>query len=179
MSKPAADLFPGSAGDLAFRGDAEAVIAERTAGLDLNPHPITMTQLTPKQRREIKQRIANRTATREDFEHLEWDRRFGNRRNRGIKRFYAEERKRIKRGLPTTRNWTEEQKRDILARRTPKFDGKAMEAHHTYSASQFPHLADKAAVMYPATRKEHLYSWHGGSYKTSKPGTRIRYLTQF
>lgn len=178
MSKPAVDLFPGSAGDLAFRGDAEAVIAERTAGLDLSPHPITMTQLTPKQRREIKQRIANRTATREDFKRLEWDRRFGNRRRRGVNRFYVEERERLLRGEKGTRNWTEEQRLAIINKKRPRFDGKTMEVHHTYSASQFPHLADKAAVMYPATRKEHLYGWHGGSYKTSKPGKRIRYLTQ-
>lgn len=178
MSKPAADLFPESAGDLAFRGNAEAVIAERTVGLDLNPHPTAMTHLTPKQRREIKRRIANRTATREDFKRFEWDRRFHNRRRRGVRAFWKSERDRILHGQTPTRNWTPKQKEDILAGKVPKFEGKPMPAHHSFSALLYPHLADRKEVMYPATQFEHLHGWHGGSYKNSLPGKRFKPINQ-
>lgn len=45
--------------------------------------------------------------------------------------------------------------------------------HHTYSASKYPHLADKGEVIYPATFNEHLNKWHGKNFKNSYPGAPI------
>ena len=46
----------------------ETIIAERTKGLDLVPHPTTQKQLSPKKMKELKQKIADRTITREEYE---------------------------------------------------------------------------------------------------------------
>ena len=38
----------------------------------------------------------------------------------------------------------------------PKVDGEIVHGHHSYSASQYPHLANKGENIYPATPKEHF-----------------------
>lgn len=42
-----------------------------------------------------------------------------------------------------------------------------MQGHHSYSASQYPHLANKGEIIYPATPNEHFNGWHGGNWKNS------------
>ena len=96
------------------------------------------------------------------------------RRRRGVKRFWAQERERIINGLPLTRKWSKKQKEDILSGRTARFMGKSLQAHHTYSVKLYPHLADKGEVLYPVTFEEHLNDWHGGDWKASLPGRRIK-----
>ena len=179
MSNPPSGLFHGTMGEIAFRGDAESVIAKRVKGLDLREHPVTQKQLSPKTRRALAKKIKNRTATREEYNRYMWDKRFANRRKRGIKKYWKEERNRLELGEQGTRNWTEGQKAAILSGRTPMFNGKPMQAHHTYSASKYPHLADKGVVIYPATHLEHHKGWHGGSYKDSLLGRRIRPIQEF
>ena len=49
MSKPVSGLFHGTKGERFHAGDAEAVIAERTVGLDLREHPLQNWQLSAKQ----------------------------------------------------------------------------------------------------------------------------------
>ncbi len=90
-----------------------------------------------------------------------------------------EERERIIKGESTTRNWTTEQIQDILNGRTPKYDGKPIQGHHSYSASKFPHLADKGEIIYPVTPNEHLKGWHGGNFKNSRPGEPIIDINDF
>ena len=179
MSKPPSGLFSGTKGDVAFRGDAERVIAKRTAGLDLHEHPTAQKQLSAKARRSIAQKIRHRTATREEYERYMWDKRFGKRRRNGIKSYWKQERNRLERGERGTRNWTSEQKAAILAGKTPKYNGKPIQAHHTYSARNFPHLANPGEVIYPSTQYEHYMGWHGGNYKKSLPGRRIRQIHEF
>ena len=179
MSKPSSGLFHGTKGDIASRGDAENVIASRVSGLDLREHPIAQKQLASKQRKAINKKIENRTATREEWKRKEWDRRFSKRRKSGVKSFWKQERNRLERGEKGTRNWSVEQRQLILSGKAPKFKGKTIHGHHTYSAAKYPHLANLGEIIYPATQYEHQMGWHGGSYKKSKPGGRIRPINEF
>lgn len=179
MSKPPSGLFHGTKGDIAFRGDAESVIASRVAGLDLKEHPTTQRQLSAKARRSLAQKIRHRTATREEYERYMWDKRFAKRRRAGVKLFWKQERNRLERGESGTRDWNAEQRQAILSGKTPRHHGKPIQAHHTYSAIRFPHLANLGEVVYPATHFEHLVGWHGGTYKKSRPGRRIRPIKEF
>lgn len=179
MSKPLSHLFKGTKGEKAFYGDAERVIAERAQGLDLREHPIKQKQLSAKERKSIAQKIRHRTATREEYVRYIWDKRFRKRRRQGVEDFYAEERKRLLAGEQGTRNWTKEQREQILSKKTPIYNGKPMEAHHTFSARKYPHLANHSEIIYPATHLEHHKGWHGGNYRKSLPGKRIRPINEF
>lgn len=126
MSKPLSELFDGTKGAIAFRGDAEAIIASRVDGMDLRAHPVAQKQLNAR-----------------------------------------------------TRRWSESQRREILSKLRPTFKGRPLEAHHAYSARMYPHLANRGEVIYPATHDEHHKGWHGGNYRKSVPGKRIRRLNEF
>ena len=79
-------------------------------------------------------------------------------------------------GAPT-RQWNSQQTEDILNGRRPKYNEKTIQGHHTYSASKYPHLANRAGVIFPVTFEEHLKGWHGGNFKNSKPGKPISKAT--
>lgn len=127
-------------------------------------------QLSPKQKKLLKEKLKNRTITREEYRHLEWNRRFENRRRRGINRFWAKEKEKLKNGEPGTRNWSEKQRDDILNGKVPKYKGEPVEGHHKYNATDYPHLADNPDNIYPATPNEHFERWHGGNYQNSTNG---------
>ena len=127
--------------------------------------------LTPNQRRGIQGRIDSRTATRNDYRHMEWDRRFSNRRNRGVSRFWAQERRALRSGQPGTRNWSPAQRADILAGRTPSHNGAPIEGHHRHNALDHPQIADDPTNIYPATRDEHFQRWHGGNWQNDTYGS--------
>lgn len=179
MSKPLSGLFRGTRGERFHTGDVEAVIASRAAGLDLREHPLDRKQLSARQVRAIRAKIASRTATREEYEAYEWSKRFGERRRKGVSEFWRQERERLLAGLPGTRNWSQEDIARIIAKKRPRHAGKPIEAHHTFSASLFPHLANRGEIIYPATHFEHLQAWHGGNYRKSLPGRRIRRFNEF
>ena len=179
MSKPSSGLFHGTQGDIAFHGDAESVIASRVSGLDLREHPTTQKQLSSKKRKEINKKIKNRTATREEWKHREWDRRIRKRRKAGVDDFWAKEAIRLATGQKGTRSWSSEQVEQILAGKKPKHKGRTMEAHHTYSVQKYPHLANLGEIIYPATYDEHRKGWHGGNTQQSLPGRRIRPIVEF
>ena len=179
MSKPPSGLFHGTKGDIAFRGDAETIIASRIEGLDLREHPATRKQLSNKRRKAINQKIKKRTATREEWKMREWDRRFRKRRKEGIDDFWAKEIIRLSTGQKGTRNWSSEQVAQILSGKKPKYKGKTMESHHTYSVLKYPHLANLGEIIYPATFIEHRKGWHGGNTRKSLPGRRIRFIVEF
>ena len=129
--------------------------------------------LGPNQRKELQQKLENRILTNTEWDHLQWDRRFSNRRNRGVKRFWAEEKKRLRSGESGTRNWSDEQRAAILSGKTPKFEGGAIEGHHTYNALDYPNMADDPTNIYPATKSEHLYRWHGGNFQNDTQGSPL------
>ncbi|EPM43197.1 hypothetical protein A249_40065 [Pseudomonas syringae pv. actinidiae ICMP 18804] len=45
-----------------------------------------------------------------------------------------------------------------------------------YNALDYPQLADKYFNIYPATRDEHLYRWHGGNFQNEKLGKPLNPL---
>lgn len=157
----------------------ETIIAERTKGLDLVPHPTTQKQLSPKKMKELKQKIADRTITREEYEQYDWNKRFSKRRRDGVDLFWLDERKRLMNGEASSRAWTSSQRQDIIDGKKPTYNGKTLQGHHTYSASQYPHLANRPEVIFPATFNEHFYGWHGGNWKMSLPGERINKIEDF
>ncbi|MCU0092451.1 DUF6531 domain-containing protein [Pseudomonas koreensis] len=132
--------------------------------------------LSSPQKKVLQGKVETRTATRDEVAHLDWDRRFSNRRQRGVDRFWSEERKRLRAGEKGTRDWSPEQADDIMRNKRPKFDDKTIEGHHMYNALDYPQLADKAFNIYPATRDEHLYRWHGGSFQNETKGKPLNPL---
>ncbi|BCE06637.1 T7SS effector LXG polymorphic toxin [Bacillus paralicheniformis] len=158
---------------------AETVIAERVKNFDLAEHPVQFKQVGVKKLKELKSKIDNRTITREEYKVYTWNKKFAAKRDKGVKAFWKQEKTRILNGEAPTRNWSKEQAQDILKNKRPKYEGKTMQGHHSYSASKFPHLSDKGEVIYPATIREHLYGWHGGNYKNSLPGKPIKDIKDF
>lgn len=73
----------------------EAVVAERTKDLDLRPHPTDQKQLSPKKLKELKQKLADRTITKEEYKQLDWNQRFKQSRKQAVDDFWIEERKRL------------------------------------------------------------------------------------
>ena len=105
------------------------------------------------------------------YEQYDWDRRFQNRRQRGVKRFWRGEKNKINNNKRTIRDWNERQKGDILRGKVPKDNNnKPMEGHHKYNAADYPHLADDERNIYPVTREEHQYRWHGGKWTNDTSG---------
>lgn len=138
----------------------------------INPSPqnLGFNPLSPVQRRNIKQKILDRTATRQEHKRFESDRRFSDRRERGVKDFWQDEFKQVKSGQPGSRNWNKEQTEALINGNKPKENGKAFEGHHRFSAKKYPHLADNPKQIVPATRNEHLYGWHGGNFRNPTHG---------
>jgi len=174
MSKGKSGLFGGTVGaNEAVLSVGQVIIASRVKGLDLREHP--RKSLSVKQRKLIKEKIDNRTATPSEYNQYMSDKRFSERRKTGVNEFWKQERRRIKEGKATTREWSDVQSEAILRGFRPKYDGKTIQGHHTYSASRYPHLANRGEVIFPVTFDEHLYGWHGGVFKNSLPGKPISY----
>ncbi len=191
MSKPVSHHFSGTRGHHGFYGNelskfidsrrnADDIIAERTKELDTKEHLICKKQyLSYHQMKRIKEKIASRSATMEEYKNYEMTKRLNDRRKKAVDRFWRMEQKRLLLGLAPTRAWTPEQRQDILAGKKPKFHGKTIQGHHTYSVNKYPHLADKHEVIYPTTFEEHLYGWHGGNFRNSLPGKMIIRIKSF
>ena len=142
-------------------------------GFDLEAHSTSNKQLSSSKMKELKNKIDSRTATREEYNLYEWNKKMSQRRSEGVKAFWNQERERIISGERTTRNWSQEQIADILSGKTPKYNGKPIQGHHAYSVLQYPQLANRGEVIYPVTLNEHLNGWHGGNFKNSLPGEPI------
>ncbi|WP_232097391.1 polymorphic toxin-type HINT domain-containing protein [Gimesia maris] len=132
--------------------------------------------LSKSQRTALKSKLDDRTITQQEFKHLEWDRRFANRRATGVRRFWASERVRLRAGEPGTRAWTPEQAEAILAGRKPQFNGETLEGHHLFNALDHPHIANESWNIYPATRTEHFQRWHGGNWQNDTFGQPLNPL---
>lgn len=85
----------------------------------------------------------------------------------------------LQKGENGTRNWSPQQKADILNGKRPTYNGKTIQGHHTYSVSKYPHLSGNSEVIYPATFNEHLKGWHGGNFRNSLPGEPIKTIIDF
>ena len=173
MSKGSSGLFHGTTGDR-HQSSAEHTIASRTAGLDLREHPRGKS-LSARQSRQVRNKITARTATKNEYRQYMSDKRFAERRKAGVNEFWKQERRRIKAGVQPTRDWSDEQRADILSGGRPKYEGRTIQGHHSYSASRYPHLANRGEIIYPVTFDEHLFGWHGGNFSNSLPGKPIKY----
>jgi len=174
MSKTLSNHFHGTTGERKFLKVShqheyeDDIIKERTQGLDLREHPVIYKSSLSK--KVIKDKVNNRTASRDDYRKIDAMERLAKRRRKGVNEFWKQERRRIKKGERTTLNWTAEQRDDILHNRRPKVDGRSLQGHHTYSVSKYPHLANKGEIIFPVTFEDHLYVWHGGNFQNSLPG---------
>lgn len=177
MSKGNSGLFHGTIGaNASVLLHGQDLILSRVSGMDLREHPRGKS-LSSKQRKEIAAKIKSRAATKREYEQYYSDSRFAKRRKEGVRQFWVQEQMRILSGKETTRDWSEPQRQAILRSERPKYKGKTVQGHHTYSASKYPHLANQGAVIFPVTFDEHLYGWHGGNFKNSLPGRPIKKKT--
>ena len=129
--------------------------------------------LSKGERADIRADVDARTATRSQYERLDWDRRFSNRRARGVDRFWANERQALREGGTPTRNWLADQQEAISAGKRPAFRGRTVQGHHRYSVMEHPQLADDPSIIYPATGAEHFYRWHGRSFGNQTYGAPL------
>ncbi|MGI2789863.1 hypothetical protein [Bacillus cytotoxicus] len=161
----------------------EEIIAQRVlkAELDLTPKLTPYKSLSRGQQKKIKEKIENRTVTKEEYKRYQWDKRFSKRRAAGVNEFWKQEKKRILDGESTTRDWTNEQIQEILKGKKPQYNGKSIIGHHTYNAMNYPHICNRGELIYPVTGREHLKGWHGGSYSKNAPGRPVNpnYLEEF
>ena len=162
-----------------YNQSPENIIKERTEGMDLKEHPSKYKQLGRNEKKILNEKINNRTITKEEYKQLKWNNKMSAKRQQGVKDFWKQERARLKNGQNGTRNWNAQQKADIINGKTPKFNGKPIQGHHTFSVSKYPHLAGKGEGIYPATNNEHLNGWHGGNYSNSLPGKPIKLFLDF
>ena len=180
MSKPSSGHFKGTTGSRLAQSYSSTIEKNNAIikkdELDFREHPTKYKQMSSKKLKQLREKEANRTITKDEYKRKEWQRRLTNRRNEAIREFWKNERRLIKNNLPTTRNWSAEQRKDILAGKRPKYDGKAIASHHKYSVSKYPHLSNRRELIYPATFYEHIYGWHGGNTRNSLPGIPIKYI---
>ena len=182
MSKPTSGYFSGTTGDksasknLSRKNDSNDIIIPK--GFEYTEHPTKYKQMSSKKRKELREKVHMRTITKAEYKRLNWQKRLDNRRKAGIDSFWDMERDRISRNLPTTRNWSAEQIVDILNHKIPKYYGKPMQSHHTYSVSKYPHLANRGDLIYPVTIYEHINRWHYKGTKNSLPGMPNNYAAK-
>ncbi len=183
MSKPTSGHFKNTLGSRSHgahdfsRFEIESL--EYAKREEIVPHPIKRKQMSTKKKKELRNKVRNRTITKKEYKELDWNRRLAIRRNKGVNLFWNHEKQLLDSKLPGTRNWTDQQERDILNNKRPKFKGKVIKSHHTYSVKLYPHLADRAEFIFPATDNEHFNGWHGGDYKNSLPGIPIKFIKDF
>jgi len=71
---------------------AKEIIGDRVQGFDLEPHPTSNKQLSSSKMKELKNKIDSRTATREEYDLYEWNKKMTQRRSEGVKDFWNQER---------------------------------------------------------------------------------------
>ncbi len=179
MSKPSSGHFSGTTGskntskNLSRNNDRSVIITPK--GLDLREHPTKYKQMSSKKLKSLREKVQMRTITKTEYKRLNWQKRLDARRKAGIKSFWDRERDRISLNLPATRNWSAEQRADILSHKMPKYNGKSMQSHHTYSVAKYPHLANLGSLIYPVTLYEHKNRWHYKGTKNSLLGRPNNY----
>ncbi|MGE7184005.1 hypothetical protein ACQKKK_08355 [Peribacillus sp. NPDC006672] len=85
--------------------EAKDIIAERTKGLDLNEYPTMTKQMSSKKMKELRDKIDNRTITKQEYADYIWNKKFAKKRDKGVKEFWYQEQQRILNNEPLTREW--------------------------------------------------------------------------
>lgn len=122
---------------------------------------------------DMKIKTGVRDVTRLEYKTFRSTQRFQERRREGIFKFWSQERAALKAGQPGSRNWTADQRKAILDRKTPTHDGKAIVGHHRYSAAKYPHLANEPRNIRAVTQNEHVRREHGGSFRNETRGAPL------
>lgn len=129
-----------------------------------------ISNMSQTKKQSYREKLKNRKLTKDEYKTAYREKRFENRRREGIKKFWKEEKERIQTGQKPSREWTPQQRQDILNNKIPKEpNGKAIEGHHKYSAREYPQHANDPKNIEPLTRAEHLQR-HGGNTKNPTHG---------
>ena len=162
-----------------YNQSPKEIMAERTKGLDIREHPSKYKQISAKEKSRLESKVRDRTITKDEYKKLEWNKKISAKRQDAVNEFWDQEQIRLQKGENGTRNWSPQQKADILNGKRPTYNGKTIQGHHTYSVSKYPHLSGNSEVIYPATFNEHLKGWHGGNFRNSLPGEPIKTIIDF
>ena len=162
-----------------YNQSPKEIMAERTKGLDTREHPSKYKQISAKEKSRLESKVRDRTITKDEYKKLEWNKKISAKRQDAVNEFWDQEQIRLQKGENGTRNWSPQQKADILNGKRPTYNGKTIQGHHTYSVSKYPHLSGNSEVIYPATFNEHLKGWHGGNFRNSLPGEPIKTIIDF
>mgnify|MGYP001305313920 CR=1 FL=1 len=162
-----------------YNQSPKEIMAERTKGLDTREHPSKYKQISAKEKSRLESKVRDRTITKDEYKKLEWNKKISAKRQDAVNEFWDQEQIRLQKGENGTRNWSPQQKADILNGKRPTYNGKTIQGHHTYSVSKYPHLSGNNEVIYPATFNEHLKGWHGGNFRNSLPGEPIKTIIDF
>ena len=162
-----------------YNQSPKEIMAERTKDLDTREHPSKYKQISAKEKSRLESKVRDRTITKDEYKKLEWNKKISARRQDAVNEFWDQEQIRLQKGENGTRNWSPQQKADILNGKRPTYNGKTIQGHHTYSVSKYPHLSGNSEVIYPATFNEHLKGWHGGNFRNSLPGEPIKTIIDF
>ncbi|MCB1051251.1 MAG: hypothetical protein H6510_12360 [Acidobacteria bacterium] len=119
---------------------------------------------------QLEAKVASRTITKAQWEHLRWQKRLTQRRQEGINAFWARERQQLSQGLPGPRNWNEVAREAILAGGQPL----GIFSHQKFSVSHYPQLANDPMNILPVTFFEHFQNSHGGNWRNASHGVPIR-----
>ena len=162
-----------------YNQSPKEIMAERTKGLDTREHPSKYKQISAKEKSRLESKVRDRTITKDEYKKLEWNKKISAKRQDAVNEFWDQEQIRLQKGENGTRNWSPQQKADILNGKRPTYNGKTIQGHHTYSVSKYPHLSGNSEVIYPATFNEHLKGWHGGNFRNNLPGEPIKTIIDF
>ena len=162
-----------------YNQSPKEIMAEHTKGLDTREHPSKYKQISAKEKSRLESKVRDRTITKDEYKKLEWNKKISAKRQDAVNEFWDQEQIRLQKGENGTRNWSPQQKADILNGKRPTYNGKTIQGHHTYSVSKYPHLSGNSEVIYPATFNEHLKGWHGGNFRNSLPGEPIKTIIDF
>ena len=162
-----------------YNQSPKEIMAEHTKGLDTREHPSKYKQISAKEKSRLESKVRDRTITKDEYKKLEWNKKISARRQDAVNEFWDQEQIGLQKGENGTRNWSPQQKADILNGKRPTYNGKTIQGHHTYSVSKYPHLSGNSEVIYPATFNEHLKGWHGGNFRNSLPGEPIKTIIDF
>ena len=162
-----------------YNQSPKEIMAERTKGLDTREHPSKYKQISAKEKSRLESKVRDRTITKDEYKKLEWNKKISAKRQDAVNEFWDQEQIRLQKGENGTRNWSPQQKADILNGKRPTYNGKTIQGHHTYSVSKYPHLSGNSEVIYPATFNEPLKGWPGGNFRNSLPGEPIKTIIDF
>ena len=116
-----------------YNQSTKEIIAERTKNLDTQEHPAKYKQISAKEKARLSAKVQDRTITKEEYKILEWNKKISFKRQDAVNGFWDQEQVRLQNGENGTRNWSPQQKADILNRKRPTYNGKTIQGYHTYS----------------------------------------------